>query len=82
MESYSTPYRASVSTVNFALDVLGVAEFWAQIYRMHLLWLPIGKTSGITKSSFSNCISWIRTSLRGLLYSGWKSLGDINYGYL
>ena len=44
MDSYSTPYRDSVSSVNFALDVSGVAEFWAEISRgMHSLWLPMEK---------------------------------------
>ena len=63
MDSYSTQYRDSVSSVNFAIDISGVVEFWAQISQRHSLWLPMGKTSGITKSLCINLMLSIPTPL-------------------
>ena len=37
----------------------GVAIFWAEVSLRHSLWLPMGKTSGITKSQYTNLILWI-----------------------
>ena len=63
MDSYSTQYRDNISSVNFAIDVSRGAEFWAQISQRRSLWLPMGKTSGITKSLCINIILSIPTPL-------------------
>ena len=49
MDSYSTPHRDSVSSVIFGIDVSGAAIFWPDVSHRHSLWLPMGKTSAITK---------------------------------
>ena len=69
INSYSTPNWDSVSSVIFGIDVSGAAIFWAEVSRRHSLFLPIGKTSGITKSQYTNLISWIPTPLHiGTVY--------------
>ena len=47
----------------------GAAIFWVDVSHRHSLWLPIGKTSGITKSQYTNLIPWIPTPLHiGTVY--------------
>ena len=57
MDSYSTPYRDSVSSVIlWHRCIRGLLIFWVEISRRHSLWLPMGKTSAITKSLCINLI--------------------------
>ena len=56
INSYSTPHRDSVSSVIFGIDVSGGCYILVEVSQRHSLWLPIGKTSGITKSQYTNLI--------------------------